>query len=141
VVAAVAFGLAALVVAALPAATQSILFAVFADPSQRLAGRTRKNYAGTSPITRSSGKKRVVLARDARNRRMADALQQWAFCSLCGSPGARAYYDTLRDRNIGHQAPVRQVSNGLVGFLHGCLKTHTTYDEQAAWAHHNTAAT
>ncbi len=31
----------------------------------------RKNYAGTSPITRSSGRKTVVLARYARNRRLA----------------------------------------------------------------------
>jgi hypothetical protein len=34
-----------------------------------------------------------VLARHARNRRLADACQQWAFCSLTASPGARAYYD------------------------------------------------
>jgi transposase len=113
----------------------------FGDATGRYAdAKARKNYAGTSPITRSSGKKRVVLARYARNRRMADALQQWAFCSLRGSPGARVYYDTLRDRNIGHQAALRQVSDRLVGILHGCLKTHTRYNEQAAWAHHNTAA-
>jgi transposase len=113
----------------------------FGDATGRYAdAKARKNYAGTSPITRSSGKKRVVLARYARNRRMADALQQWAFCSLRGSPGARAYYDTLRARNIGHQAALRQVSNRLVGILHGCLKTHTIYNERAPWAHHNTTA-
>ncbi len=88
--------------------------------------------SGTSPITRASGKKRIVLARYARNRRIADALQQWAFCSLRGSPGARAYYDTMRARNIGHQAALRQLSNRLVDILHGCLKTRTAYNEQTA---------
>jgi hypothetical protein len=65
----------------------------------------------------------VVLARYARNRRLGDAVQQWAFCALKGSPGARAYYDTLRARGTGHQAALRQVGNRLVGILHGRLKT------------------
>jgi hypothetical protein len=54
------------------------------------AARTTKNDAGTSPITRTSGKKRLVLARYARNRRLADALHQQAFSALHASPGARA---------------------------------------------------
>jgi transposase len=110
------------------------------DPDQYPDAKARKNYAGTSPITRASGTKKVVLARYARNRRLGDALQQWAFCSLRGSPGARAYYQQLRDRKIGHQAALRQLANRLVGILHGCLKTRTTYDEQTAWARHSTTA-
>ena len=104
-------------------------------PGQYADAKARKNYAGTSPITRASGTKKVVLARYARNRRLGDALQQWAFCSMRGSPGAKAYYQQLRARKIGHQAALRQLANRLVGILHGCLKTHTTYDEQTAWAH------
>ncbi|CAN5637763.1 IS110 family transposase [soil metagenome] len=105
------------------------------DPDRYADAKARKNYAGTSPITRASGTKKVVLARYARNRRLGDALQQWAFCSMRGSPGATAYYQQLRARNIGHQAALRQLANRLVGILHGCLKTHTTYDENTAWAH------
>ena len=83
----------------------------------------------------------MVLARYARNRRLGDALQQWAFSSMRGSPGATAYYQQLRNRNIGHQAALRQLANRLVGILHGCLKTGTPYDENTAWAHIlNTAA-
>jgi hypothetical protein len=52
----------------------------FGDDPDRYAGaRARKNYAGQAPITRASGKKRVVLARYVRNRRLADALHQQAF--------------------------------------------------------------
>ncbi len=59
----------------------------FGDAAGRYAdAKARKNYAGTSPITKASGKKHIVLARYARNKRIADALQQWAFCSLRGSP-------------------------------------------------------
>jgi transposase len=110
------------------------------DPDQYPDAKARKNYAGTSPVTRASGTKKVVLARYARNRRLGDALQQWAFCSLRGSPGAKTYYQQLRDRKIGHQAALRQLANRLVGILHGCLKTRTTYNEQTAWAHHSTTA-
>jgi transposase len=106
------------------------------DPHRYTDAKARKNYAGTSPITRASGKKKIVLARYARNRRLGDAVQQWAFCSLRGSPGARAYYKQLRARNIGHQAALRQLANRLVGILHGCLKTHTPYDEHTAWNPH-----
>jgi transposase len=110
------------------------------DPDRYADAKSRKNYAGTSPITRASGTKKVVLARYARNHRLADAVQQWAFCSMRGSPGARAYYLSLRARNIGHQAAIRQLANRQVGILHGCLKHRTPYSEQKAWPHHATAA-
>jgi transposase len=110
------------------------------DPHRYRDAKSRKNYAGTSPITRASGRRTVVLARYARNKRLGDAVHQWAFCALTSSPGARAYYDSLRDRKIGHHAALRQLGNRLVGILHGCLKTRTPYDETTAWAHRETAA-
>ena len=42
------------------------------EPNRYGSAKSRKNYAGTSPITRASGTKRVVLARYARNHRLAD---------------------------------------------------------------------
>ena len=87
----------------------------------------------SAPSRLASGKKEVVLARYVRNKRLADALHLQAFCALSGSPGARAYYDALRDRDIGYNAALRQLGNRLVGILHGCLKTHTLYDEAVAW--------
>ena len=110
------------------------------DPHRYADARARKNYAGTSPITRASGKRTVVLARYARNRRLGDAVHRWAFCALTASPGARAYYDTLRARGTSHHAALRQLGNRLVGILHGCLRHHTPYNEHTAWAHHRATA-
>jgi transposase len=111
----------------------------FGDDAGRFAdARARKNYSGQSPITRASGKKSIVLARFATNRRLGAALHQQAFSALSGSPGARAYYDAIRARNIGHHAALRQLANRLVGILHGCLKTGALYDEDTAWQHHRT---
>ena len=47
------------------------ILAEFGDDPDRFAdAKSRKNYAGTSPITRASGSRRTVLARYARNRRL-----------------------------------------------------------------------
>jgi transposase len=106
------------------------------DPHRYATAKARKNYAGTSPITRASGKKKVALARFVHNDRLIDALMAQAFSSLRLSPGARAYYDRQRARGSGHNAALRQLANRLVGILHGCLKTSTPYDETTAWSHH-----
>jgi hypothetical protein len=106
------------------------------DPHRYATAKARKNYAATSPITRKSGKKKIVLARYVHNDRLRDALDRQAFAALSASPGARAYYDQLRARGAGHQAALRQLANRLVRILHGCLKTRTLYDETTAWPQH-----
>ncbi|MBP2320021.1 transposase [Kibdelosporangium banguiense] len=106
------------------------------DPHRYTTAKARKNYAGTSPITRASGKKKVALARFIHNDRLIDALMTQAFSALRHSPGARAYYDRQRARGCEHNAALRQLANRLVGILHGCLKTGTLYDETTAWSHH-----
>jgi hypothetical protein len=104
-------------------------------PDRYTTAKSRKNYAGTSPITRASGSKRAVLARHVRNRRLADAICLWAFSALSTSPGARAFYDQHRAAGDTHHQALRTLGNRLVGILHGCLAHHTPYDEHTAWAH------
>ena len=105
------------------------------DPNRYASAKCRKNYTGTSPITRASGKHRVVLARYARNKRLADACHQWAFCTLTTSPGARTFYDQHRAAGDTHHRALRALANRLVGILHGCLDHQTLYNEHIAWAH------
>ena len=105
------------------------------DPHRYADGKARRNYAATSPITRASGKKKVVAARFIHNDRLVDALNAQAFTALRASPGARALYDELRARGIEHNDALRRLANRLVGILHGCLKTRTLYNEATAWSH------
>ena len=105
------------------------------DPHRYADGKARRNYAATSPITRASGKKKVVAARFIHNGRLVDALMAQAFAALNASPGARAFYDELRARGIEHNDALRRLASRLVGILHGCLKTRTLYDEATAWGH------
>ena len=105
------------------------------EPNRYLDAKSRKNYAGTSPITRASGTKRAVLARHVRNQRLADAIDAWAFASLTVSPGARKLYDAHRAAGDTHHMALRALGNRLVGILHGCLTHHRRYDETIAWGH------
>ena len=101
------------------------------DPYRYACAKARRNYAGTSPITRASGKKKIVAARFVRNDRLIDALMIQAFAALRVSPGARTFYDDLRTRGIEHNDALRR----LASILHGCLKARTCYDETTAWGH------
>lgn len=105
------------------------------DPDRYTTAKSRKNYAGTSPLTIASGRKRAVLARHVRNRRLYDAIDQWAFCAISRSPGARTFYDQRRAAGDLHHQALRALGNRLVGILHGCLRHHTPYNEHTAWAH------
>ncbi len=103
------------------------------DPNRFADARGRKAYAGTAPITKASGRSRIVLARVVRNRRLADSCDRWAFCSLTASPGARRYYDALRARGKSHSQATRQLANRWVGILHACLEQRALYREEVAW--------
>lgn len=103
------------------------------DPARFVNAKARKCYAGTAPITKASGTRKVVLARVARNRRLADACYQWAFCSITASQGARGLYDVQRAKGATHHQALRTLANRWVGILHGCLTHRSVYEEKIAW--------
>ncbi len=105
------------------------------DPERYNSAKSRRNYAGTSPLTIASGRKHAVVARHIRNKRLYDAVDKWAYASLRNSPGARAFYDQRRAAGDLHHQALRALGNRLVGYLHGCLQHHSTYNEHTAWSH------
>lgn len=105
------------------------------DPERYESAKSRRNYAGTSPLTVASGRKHTVRARFVRNRRLSDAVDRWALCSLRASPGCRQFYDRRRAAGDLHHQALRALGNRLVGYLHGCLRARTAYDETVAWSH------
>src|SRR3954447_15506641 len=81
------------------------------DPDRYGGARARKNYAGSAPITRASGKKTVVLARHARSpsavRRPAPA-GLLRVESLSGGPRVLRPTPRPRRRTSRRPAPARQ---------------------------------
>lgn len=97
-------------------------------------------YAGKAPVTRRSGKSEFVVAcRLACNRHLANAVQQWAFCSLRGSGWAREFYDAQRARGKGHHAALRALGNRWLKVLWHCLRKGVLYDEAVHVANRNRA--
>ena len=76
-----------------------------------------------------------MKARFIRNRRLSDAANQWAMCSLRASPARREFYDRRRAAGDLHHQALRALGNRLVGYLHGCVRNCTLDDEAIAWAH------
>jgi transposase len=102
------------------------------DPTRFVNAASRRAYAGTSPITRASGKSRVVLRRNG-NRRLTNACRLWAFSALTSSTGARAHYDRRRATGDQHEAALRHLGNKLIGQLDYCLRHRVSYNENTAW--------
>jgi len=110
------------------------VMAEFGDDRTRFKNpKARKSFAGTAPITKSSGRRKTVLRRLACNHRLLDACYLWAFASLRRSPGAKHYYQRLRNRGQSHPQALRALANRFVGILHGCLDHRELYREELAW--------
>ena len=109
------------------------------DPNRYSTAKCRKNYAGTSPLTIASGRKRAVLARHSQQTSLRRARSMGVLRTDPKSRCPRLLRPAPRQRDTHHQA-LRALGNRLVGILHGCLRHHTPYDEHKAWAHRTPAA-
>jgi transposase len=116
-----------------PILAARVLAEIGDDPSRFATADGLRAFAGTAPITRASGRTKIVNARRVRNRRLADACHWWAFAALTKSPGARAHYDRRRAAGDRHNAALRNLANKLLGRLWWCLVNNQPWDETAAW--------
>jgi transposase len=110
------------------------VLAEIGDDRARFAdARGLKAFAGSAPITRSSGKKTIVLHRHVKNRRLAAVGSIWALASLRHSPGARRHYDARRAAGDWNRQAQRHLFNKFLGQLHHCLQTGQLYNEHRAF--------
>ncbi|WP_328623814.1 IS110 family transposase [Streptomyces sp. NBC_00353] len=114
--------------------TGARILAEIGDDRTRFANaRSLKAYAGSAPVTRSSGKSCMVMSRKIKNQRLAAVGYVWAFVSLTRSPGARAHYDRRRAAGDRHVAAQRNLFNRFMGMLFYCLQNGHIYDETIAF--------
>ena len=85
-------------------------------------------YAGTAPVTKQSGKRRVVGMRQACSPRLRNAVFYWATSSLCCDSRSRRQYDALRAAGHLHARALRGLADRLLGVLIALLKTQKTFD-------------
>lgn len=116
-----------------PVLAARVLAEIGDDPTRFTSAAGLRSFAGTAPVTRSSGRSRYVKARRIRNKRLGDACHWWAFATLTRSPGARAHYDRRRAAGDHHNAALRNLANKLIGRLWWCIQNNQPWDETAAW--------
>jgi transposase len=114
----------------LPGLGSIIAATMLAEGARPLAARDYQSlraHTGVAPVTRQSGKQRLVLMRRACNPRLRNALYHWAFASLRLDAHCRAHYDRLRQHH-GHARALRGVADRLLRLLITLLTTGTLYD-------------
>jgi transposase len=104
------------------------LLAEAAEPLRRRDYHALRALAGVAPVTRQSGKQRVVIRRLACNKRLQSAVHHWSGVAIQHDAAARRRYDALRRRGHGHARALRSVGDRLLFALCTTLKRQTPYD-------------
>ena len=87
-------------------------------------------YSGAAPITRQSGKKKVVMMRYGCNQRLRNALYHWSRTSIVWDQGSKKTYAELRARGKSHGSALRTMADGWLRVLISMLPHNTLYDLQ-----------
>lgn len=94
-----------------PVLAARVLAEIGDDPARFATADGLRAFAGTAPITRASGRSKIVRTRHVKNRRLADACHWWAFASITKSAGARVRYDKRRTAGDSHNAALLNLAN------------------------------
>jgi transposase len=125
------------IVRSMPGIGTRIAARMLAEASQPLASRayhTLRGVLGVAPITRQSGKRRLVLMRRGCSHRLRDAAYHWARVATQGDAASRTYYRALRLRGHSHGRALRSVADRLLRILCALLRHDQLFDP----THHRT---
>lgn len=123
------------ILASLPGVGRIVLATLLAeafDPLQRRDYDALRSLTGVAPVTKQSGKSRIVIRRQACHDRLANAAYHWARVAVQHDPRSRAKYAALRSRGHTHGRALRSVADRLLNVACAMLKTGTTFDPSTA---------
>jgi transposase len=86
-------------------------------------------YAGTAPVTKQSGKSRLVVLRRACNKTFRATVHLWADLSRNCCVWAEAYYQQRKQHGMSHAAALRCLGQRWLKILWKMWQTRTHYDE------------
>jgi hypothetical protein len=115
----------------LPGVGRIISATMLAEAGQALAERdyhALRSYGGCAPVTRQSGKRKIVLMRYGCNRRVRQVLYHWARVSSQHDPHSQNHYAALRAKGHSHGRALRGVVDRLLAMLMAMLRSGTAYD-------------
>ena len=85
---------------------------------------------GTAPVTRQSGKTRLVIKRRAVCRNLANAFHVLGGVAVINDPVSRAKYEALRGKGHGYCRSVRTVCDRLLSVACAILKKGELFDKE-----------
>ncbi len=115
----------------LPGVGRVVAATLLAEAASALQARdyhALRTHSGLAPVTRQSGKRRVVTMRYACHQRLRTAMYHWGRVSVQCDPHSRRHYAELRARGHAHARALRGVVDRLLHILIAMLKTRTCYD-------------
>lgn len=123
------------ILASLPGVGRIVLATLLAeafDALQRRDYAALRSLAGVAPVTKRSGKSRIVVRRQACHDRLANAMYHWARVAVQHDPRSRSKYAALRSRGHSHGRALRSVADRLLNVACAMLKTGTTFNPSLA---------
>jgi transposase len=123
----------AAILLSLPGLGRKIAATMLSEASQAIADRdyhALRCYSGAAPITRQSGKKKIVLMRRGINQRLRNALYHWARVSVVFDPESKKRYAAMRACGHSHGRALRGMADRWLKTLTSMLTTRTLYDAQ-----------
>jgi len=111
--------------------TAPTLWARLGDAPERWESfRHLQAQAGAVPVTKRSGKQRVVHFRFACDTALRYVVDQVAFLSLRSCEWARAYYDQQRARGHSHRQALRALGAKWLKIIFVMWQRYASYDDQ-----------
>jgi len=104
------------------------LLARASEALQRRDYHALRCLCGVAPVTKRSGKSRIVLRRQAAHNRLANAAYHWARVAVQRDPRSRQKYAALRGRGHGHARALRSVADRLLAVACAMLAAGTPFD-------------
>jgi transposase len=108
--------------------TIATLLAEAGEPLQRRDYHVLRTLSGVAPVTRRSGRTRIVVRRHACNNRLRTAMYHWARVAMQHDPVSTRRYKDLRHRGHTHARALRGVGDRLLQLLCTLLERQTLFD-------------
>ena len=98
------------------------------DALQRRDYAALRALCGVAPVTKRSGKSRVVVRRHACHPRLGNAVYHWARVASQCDPASKAKYKALRERGHSHGRALRSVADRLLNITCSMLRSGTLFN-------------
>jgi transposase len=121
----------AAILASLPGVGRSTLATLLTEAAGPLGRRDHaalRTLSGVAPVTKRSGKTRIVVMRYAAQVRLRQAVFHWARVAVLNDPECRGRYEAFRARGHSYGRALRGVADRLLGVACVLLQRRTLFN-------------